>query len=590
MVTIHRLNRVTKLCCIFLIPHFALGIDIDIADIIDKYDLKRNSQLKIQTINIANTIEISGISHSLDHAVPYPIFTTEATHMFDGKYQALPKSRLLYKEIGDEVVLISKAKDGTTDGVSIYSETGELRLKYEKVDKNQFVPISSASVDYESMNKKFRYGEHDPGRNSFRDKISPHESASGKNFVACTTFRVIELAVVYESSFCSAYGSKDASEQMVIEVVAGVSLKYQQEGLCIKVKISHMEGYCTPGTDPYKEFVDLNQSGCGTTGLLQGFQDYWNAERSTIHRDDAQLFSGTGLECFENGLCVIGCAALGSLCDSSSYGVNWVSFSSNSNSQQVLVAHELGHNCGANHINTEKYIMYPSVNAASLGFSSTSINSFENQFSRSSCIELENTDPTSTPTIAPTASSKPSTASSPFIRQTAGTDSCPPGYSPIYDVPTCVKASEYLGITNDPGANGDDDPGTPAVCFVTFVDPSTGDLTAFSKSQVNSNHLRRSAWICKSAATESPTLIPTPKPTNIRLGRCIKRVSDRRNKQKAKVERLHKVAMKACKDAGNRAAVILCRAKQRNRLRRQYDIIGKQMRSGLRQCKRNFPA
>ena len=40
-----------------------------------------------------------------------------------------------------------------------------------------------------------------------------------------------------------------------------------------------------------------NKSGCGDTGLLDAFQDYWIKNRSTVERDAAQLFSGTGLEC-----------------------------------------------------------------------------------------------------------------------------------------------------------------------------------------------------------------------------------------------------------------------------------------------------
>ena len=136
--------------------------------------------------------------------------------------------------------------------------------------------------------------------------------------------------------------------------------------------------------------MDLDNSGCGVNGLLQGFQNYWNQNRATINRDDAQLFSGTGLEC--NGYsCVIGSAYIGALCNRNSYGVNYASFTGNENSVQVLVAHELGHNCGAGHFNTQDHIMYPSVNKAAKGFSQPSLNSFLSQFSTSSCIGDEPT-------------------------------------------------------------------------------------------------------------------------------------------------------------------------------------------------------
>ena len=52
--------------------------------------------------------------------------------------------------------------------------------------------------------------------------------------------------------------------------------------------------------------MELNHSGCGGEGLLDFFQDYWNANRQGVHRDVAELFSGTGLECDSDGSCTIG--------------------------------------------------------------------------------------------------------------------------------------------------------------------------------------------------------------------------------------------------------------------------------------------
>ena len=97
--------------------------------------------------------------------------------------------------------------------------------------------------------------------------------------------------------------------------------------LTYHLSFSRLTQHCNPNTDPYKPGVDLNPSGCSNEGLLDFFQDYWNAERGTVHRDVAELFSGTGLECDPDGSCTIGCAFVGETCDnlSRSYGVNWVS-------------------------------------------------------------------------------------------------------------------------------------------------------------------------------------------------------------------------------------------------------------------------
>ena len=45
-----------------------------------------------------------------------------------------------------------------------------------------------------------------------------------------------------------------------------------------------------------------------------------------------------------------------------------------------------------------------------------------------------------------------------------------------------IMAASASINTNNPGANGNDAPANPAVYFVMFVDLSTGELTAFSKS------------------------------------------------------------------------------------------------------------
>ena len=152
--------------------------------------------------------------------------------------------------------------------------------------------------------------------------------------------REIEVAVAIESSFCAAVGGPANARTVVENIMADVSVEYEMTGLCMKVTISHYEEHCDPANDPYKPGVDLNQSGCGSSGLLQFFQNYWNANRQGVQRDLAELFSGTGLEC--NGGCVIGCAYVASSCNlSGAYGVNWVSYTTNAVGRSNLIAHEV---------------------------------------------------------------------------------------------------------------------------------------------------------------------------------------------------------------------------------------------------------
>uniref|UniRef100_A0A7S1BYA4 Peptidase M12B domain-containing protein n=1 Tax=Corethron hystrix TaxID=216773 RepID=A0A7S1BYA4_9STRA len=291
-------------------------------------------------------------------------------------------------------------------------------------------------------------GDMDIDGAEMRDRhlFSPHQSISTKTQAACTIFKVIELAVVYESTFCADLGDKDTADQRVISLVAGISLKYQQEGLCTKVNIAHIEGHCESTTDPYKEFVDTNQSGCGSFGLLDGFTQYWNDNRGDIHRDDAQLFSGTGLECSSGG-CVIGCASVRALCNSRAYGVNYATFSSNTNLVEVLIAHEMGHNCAASHEPSQNYIMYAFVNQASLGFSPNTISTFTGYFNQLACIEDEATGPTVPPTPNPTKTPTAAPTSSPTtpLPTTSPTISPEPTASPTIDL--CAGFSSFATLS-----------------------------------------------------------------------------------------------------------------------------------------------
>ena len=130
-----------------------------------------------------------------------------------------------------------------------------------------------------------------------------HEHRNLQVDCSVSGYREIEVAVAVESSFCADVGEANV-ESKVQSIMADVSAEYEMDGLCFVATVVHFEKYCNIATDPYKPGVDLNASGCSEYGLLDFFQDYWNANRGSVQRDLAELFSGTGLECFDSGGCV----------------------------------------------------------------------------------------------------------------------------------------------------------------------------------------------------------------------------------------------------------------------------------------------
>lgn len=94
--------------------------------------------------------------------------------------------------------------------------------------------------------------------------------------------------------------------------------------------------------DPYAS----TGAGCGAEyGMLDEFQDEWNANQGAIVRDVAALMTGKNLV----GT-TIGCAYVGVVCNTGgAYSINEARFTTNFSLRVALVAHELGHNWGASH-------------------------------------------------------------------------------------------------------------------------------------------------------------------------------------------------------------------------------------------------
>jgi hypothetical protein len=332
------------------------------------HSLKEAEELPMQHITAANTFEADGKMYSLDGLTPVNVFTAGATYMADGEeMESLPEPAAFLKMEGEDMLLVTQDvkkdkmrtidivhTDGSTTYMEELSEGVVATVLPESRDRdtlNKFVMAhreidENGDVKYEDEMEQV---EADESNNDWTRKL--FESAGvdtdekRKLQSGCSSFRVIEVAIAYESSYCSDMGGASNANAAVQQIVAKASTLYQNN-FCAKIEISHLEGFCNSGSDPYRAGVLLNNSGCGSTGLLDFFASFWSSNRGSISRDSAHLFSGTGLECSGNS-CVIGCATRPSLCSSStSYGVNFITFNNDSQMQANLFAHELAHNAG----------------------------------------------------------------------------------------------------------------------------------------------------------------------------------------------------------------------------------------------------
>lgn len=106
-----------------------------------------------------------------------------------------------------------------------------------------------------------------------------------------------------------------------------------------------------------------------------------------------------------------------------------------------------------------------------------------------------------------------------FIYGIRGWKECPYQYTEITDIDTCVKASRFLKLNNTP-REGNKKPQKKKVCFVKHVDKKQllNKYRRPSYSSLNSNHRKKSAWICKLkfgsdySSSGSPSITPTISP------------------------------------------------------------------------------
>ena len=325
------------------------------AEIIDtfmaRHHMKKGASMPLQKISKQNTIKVKGTEHSLDNLIPLNVFSSDATYMFNGRKQkSLPAVSNYIKVDGDSTMVVTKGPGGNVQMVDITYADGSHEY-LEEISNGILAMILPEARDKVAL-QQFIFAEPkvlgenrrlNPGRKLMKEydsSVDERQLQSG-----CTSLKVIEIAIAYESSFCARKGGETNAANAVQQIVAIASNLYQNN-FCCKIQISYMEGFCNPTIDPYKASVILNKSGCSGNGLLTFFSSFWSKNRRSVKRDSAHLFSGTGLECSNNG-CVIGCGYIKAICDSVyGYAVNYITFTSDVQMQTILFAHELGHNAG----------------------------------------------------------------------------------------------------------------------------------------------------------------------------------------------------------------------------------------------------
>jgi hypothetical protein len=280
--------------------------------------------LSRQRVSAAGTFKANGKKYSVRDLQPFNIFSPNATFMEDGVPKPLEsdsrRSRLFMSkgEDGETILVIKEGAlddaddddDGVIKSIDILNRDGS-EVYMESLADGTLATIREEDRDRQKV-KEFSMGGIGGEDDEF---VLVEEDFRGHHRElqqSCSSYKVIDVAIAYDSSFCSmvAGGSSSQARTVVEQTVARASLLYER--ICVRVKLSHLEGYCSAAQDPYVQAVSYNNIGCsGSYGVLQAFRDYWNSNRRNINRDAAHFFYGSN---FPGS--TIGCASRPALCNS----------------------------------------------------------------------------------------------------------------------------------------------------------------------------------------------------------------------------------------------------------------------------------
>lgn len=376
---------------------------------IQNYSLVSDAQLEFQKITPENIFFHNGKFYFLDEQRPLNLFTSDATYLRDGIPSELPQTHLFKIENYEDIVVIKRDSVNNIETIFIVNKRSGLAIETQ-----HFYAGFLATIRPEDYVRNLTAIEEERVTGAERSNIFEKKNINevdANRQQPCAEYRLLELAVAYDSSFCAMHsqGISSVADNDVSALIAMTSARYEQDMVCIRYEISHLEGYCDPESDPYKEFLDRDGKLCDDDlGLFYSFRNHWNVSKSNVHRDAAMLITGASFHC-SGEKCAGGCASHSSTCDEAiAYSVIWADVTRSDVVRTTIIAHELGHNHGARHITDEKwFIMDPHAANASNGFHRKTQDAFHHYFQDANCFEWVPASPltrapTSTPTSVPT--------------------------------------------------------------------------------------------------------------------------------------------------------------------------------------------
>ena len=245
--------------------------------------LKQDYQLFLQEIAPHGTFQVPDLPStcSLDNLTPYSTDSEDMTTVIDG--QELPTETNLKMFLGDcygRSFLAVMDDAGYVLDIEISDFDESVIFITEVFDTGVYAIITDDAYEPRPRAMRFLVGnkENDTNSPGERDVNAPshhmlkgHETnLRGLQTTSCSSYRQVELAIAFDSSFCNHFGGSRSALDEVRRIVAFASTSwYRKGGLCLDLLIRRIEGECDASTGIYNR--SPIESGC-VSGFLIFYQ------------------------------------------------------------------------------------------------------------------------------------------------------------------------------------------------------------------------------------------------------------------------------------------------------------------------------
>ena len=177
----------------------------------------------------ADEILVDGemIALEMTKLTPINIFTPNAMYFFDGIQRGDPPASSVYSSNVDATVTLTMTPEGLQSISKMDPITGEtINVLPMEPGSDIFVEITASDVNPEEL-RRYEFGDPVGMSRRDRDLRALPEGIMARSLQGCSSFRVIELAVAYDSTFCADVGGSESLATAAVErIVSDASQIY----------------------------------------------------------------------------------------------------------------------------------------------------------------------------------------------------------------------------------------------------------------------------------------------------------------------------------------------------------------------------